>query len=623
MRWGTIAIAGLFVFMASLSIHAGGDLNCVISDSCTNTSVFRLKNESGGYMNAHAGNISGSSYSYTACCSGGGVSTSLSNSCYDPNGTVLYLSAANNAHMQKKSVATYSAQVCFSATPGNISCTYGKICLPPYACLASFASSEVGAANNTNAHVGSCDEYSEKVCCKLNCDPDRHGNPECCDNTAGTPLHSPNGAPGQACDNHSCYSESWLWNAAADEQYAFMPYCCGDDSSEHYRNTTLAGTYYDSCCDNATDCVNSTGFCINNGSMSEGYTCYEGSWNKPPIIENETKAPEPSYNTDDVWLNASVADDDLDRVWVGGNWSGSWVNYTGGLVSVDSHYRFMVGSGNFSNQERVGWRYYANDSFGDITIGDLQRFMVQNRPPYVVNLSKPNTSNWTTDRTPRLEWLEGIDPDGDPLVYDIFVKCLPSCSVDNRTGFNITALNWTPEKELNYFWDDNDYYEWRVRAFDNMSYGNNSLVRNFTVRSSVILTLLNSSVNFGEKSIGDTDDTTDDDPTPFLLRNDGNSVANVNISAIRLLFDSAPAASGYFRYKSDVYSEEPGSFNYSGSTTTWAPVPISNTTIIHKLNNTDANDLAEIDLAIQVPLDEPSGKKNSTIVFTGWYVKVT
>ena len=68
---------------------------------------------------------------------------------------------------------------------------------------------------------------------------------------------------------------------------------------------------------------------------------------------------------------------------------------------------------------------------------------------------------------------------------------------------------------------------------------------------------------------------------------------------------------------------ENGSFNSSASATSWTNFSTTNSTGIYWFNYSDDRDSAEIDINITVPADEPSGDKTSTILFTGYYVKVT
>jgi len=243
-----------------------------------------------------------------------------------------------------------------------------------------------------------------------------------------------------------------------------------------------------------------------------------------------------------------------------------------------------------------------------------------NSPPLAPILISPANNSIITNRTPTFVW-NATDPDNDTMTFDLFVTCNGGCSIDNRQYLGLSAMNYTIPTELKFFGDDNYYYNWKVRAYDSSAYGPNSTTFKFTLNSLVILTLINSTVNFSSLQIGEADNTTDNIPVPFGLRNDGNSFADVNLSVQKYLWDSRSFASKYFTYKAGNYTGEPGSFNSTGSTTDWKNIPEVNNSFINLLNYSDATDTAKIDIGIEVPLDEPSGRKSGTLTFTGSYVR--
>ena len=107
----------------------------------------------------------GSTYGKVVCCGPTGFGTSCSGT-FD---TVLWLSAADNAHAAEVSDATYATQVCLSAASETVDCQYvdSGSCGAGYACLATIS----GA---TNAHVADCDgsdDYDTKVCCSAGAAP--------------------------------------------------------------------------------------------------------------------------------------------------------------------------------------------------------------------------------------------------------------------------------------------------------------------------------------------------------------------------------------------------------------------------------------------------------------------
>ncbi len=106
-----------------------------------------------------------------------------------------------------------------------------------------------------------------------------------------------------------------------------------------------------------------------------------------PYIFGGNKTPETVYNTNNVTFFVNGTDVRLNETWIEGNWSGSWVNYSL-VLEVGARYAINVTSGNFSNQEAIGYRFYANDSVGNVNRTELYSFVVQNRVP-VINITSP------------------------------------------------------------------------------------------------------------------------------------------------------------------------------------------------------------------------------------------
>ena len=145
-----------------------------------------------------------------------------------------------------------------------------------------------------------------------------------------------------------------------------------------------------------------------------------------------------------------------------------------------------------------------------------------------------------------------------------------------------------------------------------------SNVSNFTLVKSVVISLPTNNVDFGLMSLSQQDDTTDNSPSPILVRNDGNYIADLlNISANQSLWNSSLGGLGtsYMQIKAANVSTEPNSFNFSASLTDWANLTLYNQSIIKQLNYQDANDEAEIEVNLNVPADEPPGAKRTYITF--------
>lgn len=252
-----------------------------------------------------------------------------------------------------------------------------------------------------------------------------------------------------------------------------------------------------------------------------------------------------------------------------------------------------------------------------------------NSMPGDVTLYDPSNGNISLlNVTPTFVWYNTTDADSSILTYYLQVDEVssefqsPVVDVQGITeGTNVTSYTISTALTL----DTN--YSWRVRAYDGTDYGNWSDNWTFQVASTVILTLMDSSADFGSMTLGETNDTLDNDPYPIRVRNDGNVVADINLTADQYLWNRYQSPSSYFQYQinnatADAgkgYIDESGGFNWSDSSTgSWYNIAITNTTAsIRQLNFTDSQNEAEVDLRIEVPADEPSGNKGASIVLTG------
>ncbi len=303
-------------------------------------------------------------------------------------------------------------------------------------------------------------------------------------------------------------------------------------------------------------------------------------------------------------------------------------------AGLDGHHPELLVSDETTKGETWTVEVTPSDSYADGDAVTSNGLTIENTPPGQVTLSAPEDGNTTTNRTPQFSWDELSDPDADTLTYYLNLTCGyltggTDCSDDNREyavgDGNCTGdgfCNYTIPKNLKYFGDDNYYYNWTVRAYDDEDYGAWAALRNVTIYTDVVLTLYNDTVQFGLIALGFSNDTTDDSPEPFRVRNDGNCFLDVNISSTDLLWDTyEDTASQYFQYEVDNVTGEENSLNWSSQNTTssWAPVPVVNGSAISFLNYSDATDEAEIELYIEVPTGETAGVKTSTIWFTAGY----
>lgn len=158
----------VLLVVAFIATDAYATISCSASASCLDTEILFVENDSGGYSNAHAQNISVGTYAYSICCNADSISETVGTSCNDAGAaTFLKLSAVDNAHVQVPSLSNYINPACISVSNRILSCdNYTSSCPAQTYCVASIASSETADSNLTNAHISaSCNDYNMKICC--------------------------------------------------------------------------------------------------------------------------------------------------------------------------------------------------------------------------------------------------------------------------------------------------------------------------------------------------------------------------------------------------------------------------------------------------------------------------
>jgi hypothetical protein len=234
-------------------------------------------------------------------------------------------------------------------------------------------------------------------------------------------------------------------------------------------------------------------------------------------------------------------------------------------------------------------------------------------------LLDPAEGNRTNNRKPMFNW-SGADADGDAINYtlNISLKASSTCTDTEKIIENITAMNYTLTSDLKCLYDNGDYYLWSIRPYDGEGYGNWTTPRTLNLSSVISLSLPTSTVQFGPIKYTDSNDTTDNSPPPFIIQNNGNAFTNVTIDATSL-WRSVENPNNYYKYKIANATGEEGAFHWF-SITGFATMPLTgggSDKAIVRLNYTDATDSAEIDVYVQVPPDEGSNVRNSTVSLTG------
>ncbi|MBI3051823.1 hypothetical protein HYY74_05195 [Candidatus Woesearchaeota archaeon] len=168
----------LFFAVKTFAVTVG----CQFSTNCPtgNYTLLYVKNDTAGYLNAHAQLSTNGSYPYSLCCN---TTVGLvNNSACAGNTTLLNFSAVTNAHVQagNTSAQAYGNGQCISTQNATVLVYFiDTTCPVNYTAIASIS-------NDTNAHIGDSAEYTRKVCLRLVLKPSNpFTSPTFSDNTSG------------------------------------------------------------------------------------------------------------------------------------------------------------------------------------------------------------------------------------------------------------------------------------------------------------------------------------------------------------------------------------------------------------------------------------------------------
>lgn len=143
-------------------------------------------------------------------------------------------------------------------------------------------------------------------------------------------------------------------------------------------------------------------------------------------------------------------------------------------------------------------------------------------------------------------------------------------------------------------------------------------VTTLNVSTAVLISLPQNVVDFGTTVQGSSNNTTDDMPPPFTVRNDGNILLDISVKANSFLFSGFGSGNNTdtFRFMAGNVSTEPNTFNWSGSITSFTNFTDTAQTVISAMNFSNSSDETEVEVLINVPTDEPAGNKTADVIFT-------
>jgi hypothetical protein len=217
-------------------VYTSTNLTCyVTSGTCPGTTIFNLYDQAGG----HAELASQLNYTNKVCCTG----TGLSNSCTGNHDVVLSLYSETNSHVEKDTESNYTNDVCLHSDSISVVCDYSTDCSllgSEYVCLASIS-------GDTNAHVGKCSTYTNKVCCMIGAGADNCVAKVISDRSIASEDINIQFCAGADITNEEdpCYNVCWKGTGTPNLDGAdWKCGVCHDSSNNHVSCSTLAGTTF-------------------------------------------------------------------------------------------------------------------------------------------------------------------------------------------------------------------------------------------------------------------------------------------------------------------------------------------------------------------------------------------
>jgi len=290
-----------------------------------------------------------------------------------------------------------------------------------------------------------------------------------------------------------------------------------------------------------------------------------------------------------------------------------------GSYSSGSLFIGTLNSGNTTKHENWSCSMQLNDGALSSEWAISGNLTIMNSLP-IITLANPDDWNTTTNRTPEFGW-GAVDDDNDALTYEFNIsdhKLIGAFNCDDsRFVEGLTQTSYVPGYGLLCFYDRGYVYNWTVRANDGEGYGAWASSYVIGINATNLILLTADEVSFDSLTpLDPANDTTNNNPSPFVIENIGNSVVNVSVNSTPL-WNTQSIDSSYYQFKVDS-SGESGAFKWLSSIVDWFNMPLTGEVVaIDSLNYTDSKDSAEVDIGLELPPNENPGVKGAVITFIG------
>ncbi len=181
----------------------------------------------------------------------------------------------------------------------------------------------------------------------------------------------------------------------------------------------------------------------------------------PPVFSTYARSPDPPNEDQNVQLNATITDSGvavINAVRLEFTNSTDTRNYTVTTKNGNEYYITMYAAGNYTAHDAITYKWYANDSLGNLNVSAQQSFTVANQAP-AITTTQPDGTNDNTKTTFTVTWTAS-DADGEDTVTVSCYGDADGAGYDKTyTCFTGTANDGTESCDVSS-WSDNTYYIW-------------------------------------------------------------------------------------------------------------------------------------------------------------------